>query len=134
MTSRFAGLARRGVLASLLLAVSPAMGQDQPPDQETKSHVSSVFGAQAEATRGQIDDAMRRLSAIIDKPPTDDPDGDLAAVVMGFHQTSIDVAQVILSTARDPQLRKLASEEISAESASVAGIRNWMENRVEPEQ
>jgi uncharacterized protein (DUF305 family) len=125
------GLDRRSVLGSLLVA-APAAAQPAP-NQSAEADVvaSEAFGADSQVALDQIDQALRRLADVIKQPPSDDFDGDLADKIIAFHQTSIDVAQVILSTARDPQLRALAADNINQEAAAIANIRTWIENRVQ---
>jgi uncharacterized protein (DUF305 family) len=126
------GLDRRGVLGTLLLAAAPAAAQERGrPAAVAETFDNEVFGAESREALSEINEALRRLADVISRPPSGDLDGDLADKIIAFHQTSIDVAQVILSSARDPQLRTLASASINQEATSIANIRTWIENRVD---
>jgi uncharacterized protein (DUF305 family) len=132
MDPHFAGLDRRSVLGTLLLAAVPAAAQERGrPADVAETFDNEVFGAQSREALSEINEALRRLAEVISRPPSGDLDGDLADKIIAFHQTSIDVAQVILSSATDPQLRTLASANINQEAASIASIRTWIENRVD---
>jgi uncharacterized protein (DUF305 family) len=131
---RGAGLmAAAAVLAALTVAAPlrataqdavPAPAAPRPPSAAT-----GTFGVDAEVARQQISDVLRRTTAVLTAPPTDDIDKDLAQKIVAFHQSSIDLAQIVLELGQDPELRRLAVVGLQAESRAVADIRTWLHNR-----
>jgi uncharacterized protein (DUF305 family) len=129
MTSHISDMCRRTALGGLLLAAAPAAAQERDPSRRPEPGME-VFGLDSQEALNQINETLRRLADEIAREATGDLDADLAGKIIAFHQTSIDIAQVILAAAVDPRLRALASDSINQEANSIASIRTWMENRI----
>lgn len=145
-TVRSRPLARSGIALALLCAAlggavvgrtilpeATAQTQPQPappvPAAPAGSAAESEFGTAGGVARQQIGDVLRRTTQALAAPLGDDVDRDLAERIVAFHQSSIDLAQIVLQLGADPELRRLAVISLQAESQAVADIRTWLNNR-----
>ena len=55
-----------------------------------------------------------------------DPDVDFARAMIPHHQGAIDMAEVLLANGKDPTLRQLAEEIISAQEQEIAVLEQWL--------
>lgn len=107
----------------------PAPAQPPATQAAAGSDAEASFGGDADVARQQIADVLRRTTAALSAPVTGDVDKDLADKVIAFHQSSIDLAQIVLQLGADPELRRLAVLSVQVESRAVAEIRTWLSNR-----
>ena len=57
---------------------------------------------------------------------TGDADRDFARMMRAHHQGAIDMSRAELATGKDPQMRQLAKEIISAQEKEIALIDRWL--------
>jgi uncharacterized protein (DUF305 family) len=66
------------------------------------------------------------MKGMQEMPISGDTDRDFAAMMKMHHQGAIDMAQVELASGKDPQLRKMANEIISAQEKEIREFDTWM--------
>ncbi len=69
---------------------------------------------------------MRSMRQAMDRAPVNgDPDHDFVSMMMPHHQGAIDMAEVELRYGRDPGLRRLARNVITAQKREIAAMDRW---------
>ena len=57
---------------------------------------------------------------------TGDPDVDFARAMIPHHQGAIAMAEALLANGKDPALRELAGEIITAQRGEIAFLEEWL--------
>jgi uncharacterized protein (DUF305 family) len=70
--------------------------------------------------------AMDRMHTSMMIDYTGDPDVDFAHAMMPHHQGAIDMAKVELQYGKDPELRKMAEDIVSAQKKEIAEMKKWL--------
>jgi uncharacterized protein (DUF305 family) len=60
--------------------------------------------------------------------PTGDPDVDFVQGMIPHHQGAVAMAKTLLAHSKDPELRKLAEDIISAQEKEIAFMSDWLKN------
>jgi uncharacterized protein (DUF305 family) len=103
----------------------------QPPASPTEAaHGHAGHGAMASkadtpATMA-FRDANARMHRDMDIPYTNDADIDFAQSMIPHHQGAIEMAKIVLQHGKDPELRTLAQEIVSAQEKEIAFIQDWL--------
>jgi uncharacterized protein (DUF305 family) len=63
---------------------------------------------------------------------TGDPDIDFAANMIPHHQGAIDMAEVELRYGTDPEMRRLASDIVTAQKKEIAQMDDWLAKHKAP--
>jgi glutaredoxin len=72
---------------------------------------------------------MERMNRDMNVPMTADADRDFAAMMIPHHQGAIDMAKVELQCGKDPMLRRMAQEVVTAQEREIAELRAWLAKR-----
>ena len=60
---------------------------------------------------------------------TGDPDKDFAQEMIVHHEMAVDMAKDVLANGKDPEIRLLAEEIITAQTKEIAFLRAWQEKQ-----
>ena len=71
-------------------------------------------------------ESMQTMMKNMDVKPTGKPDKDFVLMMMPHHQGAIDMAKVELQYGKDPELRKLATDIVSAQEKEIAEMKAWL--------
>ncbi len=70
--------------------------------------------------------ANSKMHAAMDITFTGDADRDFAAGMIAHHEGAIEMAEVVLKFGKDPAMKKLAQDIISAQKKEIAWMKEWM--------
>jgi uncharacterized protein (DUF305 family) len=70
-------------------------------------------------------EAMKKMMQAMHIEPTGDPDKDFVMMMMPHHQGAIDMANVELKYGKDPEMRRMASNIVSAQEREIAEMKHW---------
>ncbi len=110
-----------GLLAAMLLASSPCLAQSAPMPDMQHGAPSSDDSPSTKAYR----EAMAKMHHAMDIPYTGNADRDFVAGMIPHHQGAIDMARIELRYGKDPALKHLAREIITAQEKEIAFLREW---------
>ncbi len=110
----------RRILLCALLA-----GMSLPLARAAEMTMAAPAGAGSAADRAMMS-GMRSMQQAMDHAPvTGDPDHDFVSMMTPHHQGAIDMAEVELHYGRDPELRRLARDVITAQKREIAEMDRW---------
>lgn len=114
-------------LAGPVLALGAGMLQLPAIAQQTAHHGHSAASPTAPAggmdMKAMMKDMNDKMSSM---PMSGDPDVDFAMMMRIHHQGAIDMAQAELRDGKAPQMRKMATEIISAQKKEIAEIDKFL--------
>jgi uncharacterized protein (DUF305 family) len=91
------------------LAAIPLVASAQDQDSSSKAY----------------SDAMQKMMQDMKIQPTSNPDKDFVTMMMPHHQGAIDMANIELKYGKDPELRRMANNIVSAQEKEIAEMKQW---------
>lgn len=70
--------------------------------------------------------AMEQMHHAMMVKPTGDADVDFMREMIPHHQGAIDMAKIALDKAKDPEVRKMAQDIITAQEKEIAFMHEWL--------
>lgn len=98
----------------------PVIAQQAPHGHGAASQTAPAGGMDMKAMMKDMNDKMSSM------PMSGNPDVDFAMMMRIHHQGAIDMAQAELKDGGAPQMRKMASEIISAQKKEIAEIDKFL--------
>ncbi len=114
-----------GLVASMMTAAQaqpipkPSMGDGMPMKMMMPEASDSASTKEYKAT-------MMRMMQSMPMSFTGDADVDFMRQMKAHHQGAIDMAKVVLANGKDPAVKKLATEIVSAQEKEIKTIDQWL--------
>ena len=126
------------ILAPLLLA--PALAQTSAQVGSSPASAMPEMTAGQNGTSGMQSPADRNMMAGMTKMNqamsgalmTGDPDRDFVAMMIPHHEGAINMAQVELQYGKDPTLRRMATDIVTAQKKEIAKMQRWQATHHSP--
>lgn len=109
------------IAAALLAAVAAGLPVVMPGAQQATQH-HGIMGVHGSAVQSAMDRMQKRMAM----PSSGDPDVDFARMMIPHHQGAIDMAKSELANGKDPELRKLAEEVVTAQEKEIEFLEGWL--------
>jgi uncharacterized protein (DUF305 family) len=109
------------MLATVFLETAPAQTDHSGHDMSTATVASD--SPAAAAYKAAMDKMHAAMSA---QKYTGNADVDFAVGMIPHHQAAIDMAKTVLEHGKDPEIRKLAEDVITAQEREIKQLEDWI--------
>ncbi len=114
------------VCAGIVMGMTALSAGAQQSSSMPGMKMSASDDAGANASSRAFKDADEKMMKNMSTPPyTGDADKDFVAHMIPHHQGAIDMAKVELKYGKDPELKKLAKNIISAQHDEIGFMQRW---------
>ena len=119
------------IAAGSLLIVGSAVAQmSDHSDHSTTGKTSGQASKDDQSPASQaFRDANDRMHRDMTMTFTGDADVDFIKGMLPHHQGAVDMAKIVLRYGKDPAVRKLAEEIITAQNTEIGWMTSWLEKR-----
>jgi hypothetical protein len=106
-----------------------------PPEGERATPlVSQTLDSSRGTVQRAVDEMKTHIDDLLSEPLGPDVDRSLSEEVMSFQNLEIELAELTMTYATDPELRRMAKNNIDAFVAQLATMREWqMSRRAHPQ-
>ena len=124
------GLALLATAAATFPALAQAPAATPMPNHQGMQH-GAMPGTPGRATMSanhqEMMQSMERMNRdMMGAPMIDDPDRDLANMMIPHHQGAIDMARIYLRDGKDPEIRRMAEKVITDQEREIAEFQAWL--------
>jgi uncharacterized protein (DUF305 family) len=84
-----------------------------------------VLAQEQSASSKAYSAAMQTMMQGMHMQPTGDPDKDFVMMMIPHHQGAIEMAKIELQYGKDPEIRRMAKDIISAQEEEIAAMKRW---------
>ena len=109
-----------GMLLAVFLESVPAQSDEMKHDMS-----KMAMGAQGPATVG-YEAAMKKMHKDMTIKYSGNADADFVRGMIPHHQGAIDMAKVVIANGKDPEIRKLAENVVTAQEAEIKQMQDWL--------
>ena len=88
-------------------------------------HMAVMRSHMADMER-MMDGMHGQMSGMAAMPASGDPDIDFARAMIVHHEGAVDMAQTLLDTGDDPEMRALAEAVIATQREEIAFMQDWL--------
>lgn len=113
-------------LAASMMTAAVAQSVPKPRMGDTMPMKMTMPEASDSASTKEYKAAMMRMTQAMPPKFTGDADIDFMMQMKAHHQGAIDMAKVALANGKDPTVKKLATEIVSAQEKEINTIDQWL--------
>jgi len=128
MMMNFSHLSKLGATMALATGLAGAAWA-----QATDPHAGHMMAMPAStgqsASNAAFEQANTKMHKDMAVPLTGDADRDFLAGMIPHHQGAVDMAEVVLKYGKDPRVKKLAQDIITAQKKEIAMMQGWLKEK-----